>query len=159
MNNLIISLLVIHLAAAAAWVGGSTMLELVIEPTINDFPRVQASLVSTRIERRYTNLAWISLGTITVTGVLMSIIQGTFNFTTMFHGIGLFLLVSIILTAAAIVNGFLINFYFTPKLLSGKYPELNLRGIIKTLVRSNNLMGLIAIVLMVIFTEVPLLPV
>lgn len=153
LNILFVSLLVIHIGAAAAWVGGQTMLELVLAPKINIVSRVQAALVSRRIEDAFSYTSWISLGLMSATGITLSIIQGTFNLKSLFEPSGLFLLASILLTTVAIVNALLITFYFTPRLQSVKFAESSLRGLVKISIRFQNLVGLTIIILMVIFTE------
>ena len=152
MDILFVSLLVIHITAAATWVGGATMLELVFEPKLSSISNIQAALVSMRVETRVTIISWGCLIVISTTGVALSILQGTFNLGSLFQPTGLFLLASIILTMVAVASGLLIT-YLTPRLQSVKAQETNLRGNIRILVRLNNVISLAAVVLMVVFTE------
>ena len=128
------------------------MLELVFEPTIGIISQVQAGLVSRHVENSFTYMSWTALIVMSTTGIVMSLIQGTFNFS-LFSGIGLILLACIALTGVAMIDGLLITYYFTPRLQSVKYSESNLRGLVKMVIRLNNLIGLGVVILMVIFTE------
>jgi uncharacterized membrane protein len=152
MDLLFASLLVIHISAAATWVGGATMLELVFQPRVSAISNIQGALVSRRIETRVTVMSWTCLVLISVTGVALSVLQGTFNLGSLLQPTGLFLLASIILTAVAVASGLLITFY-TPRLQSVKAAETNIRSVVRALVRLNNVISLAAVVLMVVFTE------
>lgn len=143
----------IHIGAAAAWAGGATMLEIVFEPSMGIISKIQAGLVSRHVETKFTAMSWIALVTMSATGVAMSIIQGTFNLNTLLKPVGLTLLVSMILTIVAMVDGLLITFYFTPRLQSVKFEVSNLRPLVKILIRMNNFIGIIVVILMVVFTE------
>lgn len=129
------------------------MLELVLAPRIDVVSKIQAGLVSRNIESAFSSVSWISLGLMSATGVGMAIMQGTLNLNSLFQPVGLFLFASILLTVAAIVNGLVITFYFTPRLQSIKFQESNLRGLVKISIRLQNTIGLTVIILMVIFTE------
>ena len=152
MDILFTVLLVIHIGAAATWAGGSTMLELAFEPKVSTISRIQANLVARFVENRVTVTSWACLVVISATGVTLSILQGTFNLASMFQPAGLFLLASIVLTAVAVISGLLIT-YYTPRLQSVLAQETNLRSVVRTLIRLNNVISVAAIVLMVIFTE------
>ena len=152
MDIFFVSLLVVHIAAASIWVGGAVMLELVFEPTIGIISKVQAGLVSRHVENRFTYMSWTALIVMSATGIIMSLIQGTFNFS-LFSGIGLILLACIALTGVAMTDGLLITYYFTPRLQSVIYSESNLRILVRMVIRLNNLIGLSVVILMVLFTE------
>lgn len=152
LNMLFVSLLVVHIGAAATWVGGATMLELVFQPRLDAISRIQATLVSRNVENRFTIISWVCLVVISATGVTLSVLQGTFNLDTLLQPTGLFLLGSILLTIIAVTSGLLIT-YYTPRLQSVKAEETNLRLAVRSLVRLNNVIGLAAVVLMVVFTE------
>lgn len=152
MNVLFVSLLVVHIGAAAAWVGGATMLELVFEPRLDAISRIQATLVSRNIENRFTFTSWVCLVVISATGVVLSVLQGTFNLDSLLQPTGLFLLGSILLTIVAVASGLLIT-YYTPRLQSVKAEETNLRGHVRMLVRLNNVLGVAVVILMVAFAE------
>ena len=153
MVFLFVSLLAVHIGAAAAWLGGQTMLELVLAPKIGIVSRVQAALVSRNVENAFTYTSWIALILMATTGVVLSILQGTFNLNSLFDPSGLFLLASILLTAVAIINALVITLYFTPRLQSVKFAESNLRGLVKISIRVQNLVALTIVILMVIFVE------
>jgi len=129
------------------------MLEIVFEPRFNVISKIQATLVSKQVENRFTWMSWIALVVMSATGVIMSLMQGTFNLRSLFQTTGLFLLASIVLTIIAMIDGLLITYYFTPRLQSIKFAESNLRSLVKVVIRLNNLIGLAVIILMVIFTE------
>lgn len=157
MNIAWIALLVIHISAAAAWVGGTTMLEIVLNPKIGSISSLQGSLISKRVEYIFTILAWSALTILASTGIAISIMQGSFNFSFLLTGKGSLLLASVILTGIAIVNGVLISFYFTPRLKLIKMAESRLRSLVKIAIRLNNMIGLVIVILMVIFTELVIL--
>ena len=157
MNIAWVSLLVIHISAAAAWVGGSTMLEIVLNPKISSISAIQAGPVSKRIEDIFTITAWAALTTMAATGIVLSIMQGSFNLSFLLNPTGMFLLASMILTAIALVNGALISYYFAPRLKLIKMADSKLRDLVKVAIRGNNLIGLVVVTLMVIFTELVIL--
>lgn len=152
MDLVFVSLLVVHIGAAATWAGGAITLELVFEPRLDTISRIQATLVSRKVEQRFTIISWVCLIVISSTGVTLSLLQGTFNFGSLLQPTGLFLLGSIIITIAAVASGLVIT-YYAPLLQSTKAAETNLRGHVRSLVRLNNALGVAAIVLMVVFTE------
>ena len=152
MDTLFISLLVVHICAAATWTGGAITQELVFGPRLDAISKIQATLVSRKVEVRFTVMSWASLVVISATGVTMSVLQGTFNLHTLLAYPGVFLLASIILTIFAVAGGLLIT-YYTPRLQSVKAEETNLRGLVKTFIKFNNYVSIAAVLLMVVFTE------
>lgn len=128
------------------------MLELAFEPKVSTISRIQANLVSRFVENKVTVTSWVCLTVISSTGVTMSVLQGTFNLKSLLQPDGLFLLASITLTVVAVISGLLIT-YYTPRLQSVLAEETNLRGIVRTLIRLNNVISVAVIVLMVIFAE------
>lgn len=128
------------------------MLELVFEPSLDSISKIQAALVSRRVEGRVTIISWACLVVISATGVTLSVLQGTFNLGSILQPTGLFLLASIALTLVAAASGLLIT-YYTPRLQSVKAEETNLRGHVRSLVRLNNVISVVVVVLMVVFAE------
>lgn len=153
MDLLFIAILVVHIAAAAAWVGGAIMLELAFNPKILSITRIQGGLVSKRVEDLFTITAWTSLATMSITGLLLSAMRGLLSLDFLFGRTGIFLLAGMVLTVVAISDGLIISLYIAPKLKLIKNQDSRLRDLVRILIRGNSLIGLTVVVLMVVFAQ------
>ncbi|MGC8969478.1 MAG: hypothetical protein ACP5LG_02665 [Conexivisphaera sp.] len=174
MDALFITLLVLHVVAAAVWVGGNTVIEFVFQRELNAINASQAGLVSKHAENAFTYMAWGALATMTATGLAMLAMpeigilpyhlyklfvvdpsEGAVGYS------GPFLLASMILTLAALINASLLTWYFPPRLNLKKYSEDPIfRGRVLLSMQVQNRIAVIIVLLMAIYAtlvEVPML--
>ncbi len=151
---LFISLLIVHVVAAAAWVGGQIAHEFAFSKKLGVINASQAGLISKHAEYMFTVIPWISLITMSATGLVMVYLQGMLTVSGLLHPIGWPLLASMILTLVALINGVLLTFYFPPKLSLYKYSmSPAFRNRVMFSIKFQNRIGITIIVLMVIYAE------
>lgn len=152
---LFLGLLVVHILASAAWIGGAFFLEVALGRGLQVIPQAHRVSLATRIGQRFTIVAWISLATITLTGLLMTYLRQGLSASFLFSSAqGVALTVSMILTVVAILNGFVISFVLAPRLRSEDPDTAVAASKISTrLIETNTVLGMTAIVLMTVFAE------
>lgn len=146
-------LLVIHVVAAAVWVGGNTVIELVFQRKLNAINSLQGGLISKHAENAFTYMAWGALVTMVVTGIVMAMEQGMFNLAALTSSLaGYVLLVAMALTLAALVNASLLTWYFPPRLKLQRYSEdPTFRSVLLRSMQIQNRMAVAIVVLMAIY--------
>ncbi|MGC9076305.1 MAG: hypothetical protein ACP5HT_03600 [Conexivisphaera sp.] len=165
MDTLFVALLVIHVTAAAVWVGGNTVIEFVFQRELNSINSSQAGLISKNAENAFTYMAWGALAAMTVTGLVMAAMPeigilpyhiyklltidpaaGTVGYS------GPFLLVSMLLTLVALINASLLTWYFPPRLNLQKYSEdPTFRSRVLLSMQIQNRIAVVIVVLMAIY--------
>ncbi len=174
MDVLFVTLLVIHVVAAAVWVGGNTVIEFVFQKELGAINSSQAGLVSKNAENAFTYMAWGALATMSATGLVMISMPeigilpdhiyrlftidpaaGTVGYS------GPFLLASMLLTLVALVNASLLTWYFPPRLKLQRYSEDPVfRGRVLLSMQIQNRIAVIIVILMAIYAtlvEAPML--
>lgn len=165
MDVLFVTLLVLHVVAAAVWVGGNTVIEFVFQRELNVINSAQAGLISKNAENAFTYMAWGALATMTVTGLIMTTMPeidilpshiyklytidpaaGTPGYS------GPFLLASMILTLVALVNASLLTWYFPPRLKLQRYSEDPVfRGRVLLSMQIQNRIAVVIVILMAVY--------
>jgi putative copper export protein len=166
MDTLFVALLVLHVTAAAVWVGGNTVIEFVFQRKLNVINSSQAGLVSKNAENAFTYMAWGALATMSATGLMMIAMSeigilpynlgrlftidpsaGTVGYS------GPFLLASMLLTLVALVNASLLTWYFPPRLKLQKYSEDPIfRNRVLVSMQIQNRIAVVIVILMAIYT-------
>ncbi len=150
--DLFFALLVIHVLAAAIWIGGTWALNISFNPSLKMISSIQAGFVSKRVENHIVITSFVALGTISVTGLAIASMSGLLSLIFLTTASGIMLMTIIGLTGLAIANGVILTFYFTPKLKQIKFGESPTRRLLVFLTRLNGMVGVILVVLMVVFS-------
>jgi putative copper export protein len=165
MDVLFVTLLVLHVVAAAVWVGGNTVIEFVFQRELNAINSSQAGLISKNAENAFTYMAWGALATMTVTGLLMlwfpeigilpDHIYRLFTVDPKSWPAGYsgpFLFASMLLTLVALVNASLLTWYFPPRLKLQRYSEDPIfRSRVLLSMQVQNRIAITIVILMIIY--------
>ena len=124
--------------------GGAVFTELVLNPSLRSFPVFQAARLSTEAAKSFTRTVWVSFLLIFSSGLVMLFWKNWLTVTYLLHDpSGQLMLLGMVLSALAIVNGATITFVLAPR-----------RSIwIERAIRINSAIGTAAILLMVLFSE------
>lgn len=151
-NALIVLLIFVHVSAVAAWVGGALFYEFIFTRKVVTLAPGSANEFTISAGKLITNIASLSLFLISISGLLLAYDEGGLNYSLFVSERGWFLLVSILLTALAITNGFLITMRYIPQ-LGSKIRAVSASKRIAFLARINTATALSAIVFMAIYAE------
>lgn len=155
VDFLFVSILVVHIVASAAWIGGAFFLEVALGRGLQMIPQAHRVTLANGIGRSFTFVAWVSLGVISLTGVLMTYLKQGLSVSFLFLTTpGLVLTVGMSLTVVAIFNGFVLSLVLAPRLLS-KDQDTAVAASKNSmrLIETNTILGMGAILLMAVFAE------
>jgi uncharacterized membrane protein len=107
---------VLHVLAAAVYVGGSVFLELVFGPSQDSIPPSQASVIGQKVGIRFAVLAWISLLIIGLSGACQLYAKGLLNPLLFTTRVGIWTLSMIGLWVLLAINGAVMTLGIRPRL-------------------------------------------
>lgn len=158
-------LLFTHIISASVWVGGATMQEFVLYPSLKTISKIQAMPFARRVERRLTTMVWTMLVIGIGSGIALATFQGFIPNVLiklfmspdrlLFEPTTICLLIGMALTVEIVINGILITFYLEPRVNLIRFERM--RRYLAFLVRLNNVLGITVIVFMTAFAQIPLI--
>jgi len=103
----------VHLLAASVWLGGMIYINLVFMPILKTLEPSAAGQMVRENAKRFPIIAWVSVGFLIITGVMLLNADALFDFSTDY---GTFLTLKMITIAIMISIGLYITLLLYPKL-------------------------------------------
>ena len=140
----------VHLVAAITWLGGIIYINLVLLPVLNTLEPSTAGKLMGENAKRFSVIAWTSIGLLIVTGLMQLDADTFFDFSTDF---GTFLTLKLITVSIMIIIGLYITLLLAPKIrklapTEGDAPTLeflNLQKRLPLLIRTNMILGILVL--------------
>lgn len=108
---------VLHLLAAAVWVGGTVALVVVAVPPVRRLEGRERATVLGELGRRWRLLGWGALGLLVATGLASAALDGRLRYHRLLHeGSGIVLIVKAALVAALVAAAAAHDFVLGPRL-------------------------------------------
>lgn len=108
---------IVHLLAAAVWVGGSVALVIVAVPPVRRLEGPERAVVLRELGRRWRLLGWGALGLLVVTGLASAALDGRLGHHRLLHeGSGIVLIVKAGLVVALVAAAAAHDFVLGPRL-------------------------------------------
>ncbi|MCH8272715.1 MAG: DUF4149 domain-containing protein [Candidatus Marinimicrobia bacterium] len=139
-----------HLVAAVTWLGGIIYINLVLLPIVNTLEPSTAGKLMSENAKRFSIIAWVSIGLLIITGSIMLDADALFDFSTDF---GTFLTLKLITVLIMIIIGLYITLLLAPKIrklapAEGDAPTpvfLNLQKRLPLLIKTNMILGILVL--------------
>lgn len=140
----------IHILGFVVWLGGAIFFSLILVPNLSSLAPPEAGKLMGAVEKQFTPIAWLSLGTLAITGLLRMFLTGTLNTGYLFGSTGKTMLLKLLVFAAIVVVGYMIT-TTAKKLGSASGPEeaMGLQKQLGKLSKTNIALGVIVILLAV----------
>ena len=140
----------LHLVAAVTWLGGIIYINLVLLPILNTIEPFTAGKLMGENAKRFSIIAWVSIGLLIITGLMQLDADTLFDFSTDF---GTFLTLKLITVLIMITIGLYITLQLAPKIrklapAEGDAPTpefLNLQKRLPLLIRTNMILGILVL--------------
>ena len=140
----------VHLLAASAWLGGIIYVILVFLPVLKTLEPSAAGKLMGLTAKRFSILAWVSVGFLIVTGLMQLNSDALFDFSTDY---GTFLTLKLITVVIMITIGLYITYILAPKIrklapAEGDAPTpefLNLQKRLPLLIKTNMILGILVL--------------
>lgn len=140
----------VHLVGAVIWLGGIIYINLVLVPIVKTFEPSTAGKLMGENVKRFSVIAWTSIGLLIITGLIMLDADALFDFSTDF---GTFLTLKIITASIMIIIGLYITLLLVPKIrklapAEGDAPTpefLNLQKRLPLLIKTNMILGILVL--------------
>lgn len=116
MQHTVYWIRLLHILAVATYVGTAIFFDFILGPALRFIPPGQATIVTQRVSRVFTYLAWACWAVILATGLARLYVAGSLSPSLLHYRYGWWILAKIILLALLVINGLLVSFWLRPQI-------------------------------------------